>query len=317
MLYVYTVYQENSFSQAAKKLFISQSAISAMIRKAEKELGCQIFDRSTIPFTLTKEGEFYIEHVEKIMKLENDIKLYFDDRKNMKTGHLKVGSSSFYSAYFLAPIINAFQRKYPGIHVEIKEGDGKDLKDSILDGSIDFLFGALSQTHVDKQTHEVLFSYEHLILAVPEKFAANEKLKPYQIPIESIQNNTFLDKKFPPVSLREFQSCPFISLSKVGSDLYQRTIDICRNAGFTPNITQQLSQIMTAYFVAAAGGGAAIIRSSLLSMIKERPGLVYYKIDDPLARRPIYIIYNKERYVSCAMSAFLSFTASLPAQYRI
>ena len=39
MKYVYAVYQENSFSQAAKKLFISQSAVSAVVRKAEQEIG--------------------------------------------------------------------------------------------------------------------------------------------------------------------------------------------------------------------------------------------------------------------------------------
>ena len=98
MKYVYAVYQENSFSQAAKKLFISQSAVSAVVRKAEQEIGCQIFDRSTIPFTLTPEGRFYIESIEKIQKVERDMQAYFDDRKNLKGGQLSVGSASFYSA---------------------------------------------------------------------------------------------------------------------------------------------------------------------------------------------------------------------------
>lgn len=49
MEYVYLVYQEKSFSKAAQKLFVSQSAVSAMVRKAEAKIGCQIFDRSTIP----------------------------------------------------------------------------------------------------------------------------------------------------------------------------------------------------------------------------------------------------------------------------
>ena len=51
MKYVYEVYKEKSFSKAAKKLFISQPALSNMVRKAEKEMGAPIFDRSTIPLT--------------------------------------------------------------------------------------------------------------------------------------------------------------------------------------------------------------------------------------------------------------------------
>ena len=61
MRYVYSVYQEKSFSKAAKKLFISQPALSNMVRKAENEIGAPIFDRSTIPLTVTKEGAYYIK----------------------------------------------------------------------------------------------------------------------------------------------------------------------------------------------------------------------------------------------------------------
>ena len=67
MKYVYEVYKEKSFSKAAKKLFISQPALSNMVRKAEKEMGAPIFDRSTIPLTVTKEGAYYIRTVEKIL----------------------------------------------------------------------------------------------------------------------------------------------------------------------------------------------------------------------------------------------------------
>ena len=53
MHYIYTIYQERSFSKAAKKLFVSQPALSAVVKKAEKEVGEQIFDRSTLPFSVT------------------------------------------------------------------------------------------------------------------------------------------------------------------------------------------------------------------------------------------------------------------------
>ena len=47
MKYVYAVYREKSFSKAAQKLFVSQPALSNMIKKAEAEIGMPIFDRST------------------------------------------------------------------------------------------------------------------------------------------------------------------------------------------------------------------------------------------------------------------------------
>ena len=67
MRYVYAVYQEQSFSKAAEKLYISQPSLSAMVKRAEKRIGSDIFNRSTIPVTLTQIGEAYIADVEKIM----------------------------------------------------------------------------------------------------------------------------------------------------------------------------------------------------------------------------------------------------------
>ena len=78
MKYVYAVYQERSFSKAAKKLYISQPALSNMVRKAEKKIGAAIFDRSTIPLTVTKEGAHYIKAIEEIMFIQRNMKAYFD-----------------------------------------------------------------------------------------------------------------------------------------------------------------------------------------------------------------------------------------------
>ena len=53
---VCTVYQEKSFSRAAQKIFISQPALSAMIRRIEEEIGTPLFDRSCKPVRMTEPG---------------------------------------------------------------------------------------------------------------------------------------------------------------------------------------------------------------------------------------------------------------------
>ena len=59
--YVYEVYKEKSFSRAAKSLYVSQPALSSTVSRLEKELGFRIFDRATMPLTLTPQGRIYIE----------------------------------------------------------------------------------------------------------------------------------------------------------------------------------------------------------------------------------------------------------------
>ena len=56
--YIYAVYQEKSFSKAARKLYVSQPWLSATIKKAEEELGLPLFDRSTNPISLTEAGRY-------------------------------------------------------------------------------------------------------------------------------------------------------------------------------------------------------------------------------------------------------------------
>jgi len=71
--YIYEVYKQKSFSKAAKVLFINQSSLSLTIQKAEKRLGLPIFNRKTKPVTLTDFGKRYIEAIEKIHSLEQEI----------------------------------------------------------------------------------------------------------------------------------------------------------------------------------------------------------------------------------------------------
>ena len=62
MNYVYEVYKERSFSKAAENLYISQPALSAMIKKVENKVGMPLFDRSTNPIQLTDCGKRYIKN---------------------------------------------------------------------------------------------------------------------------------------------------------------------------------------------------------------------------------------------------------------
>ncbi len=93
MNYVYEVYKEQSFSKAAENLYISQPALSSMIKKIETKIGMPLFDRSTSPIQLTECGKKYIKTAEKIMDLENEFAYYVGNLQELKTGRLSVGGT--------------------------------------------------------------------------------------------------------------------------------------------------------------------------------------------------------------------------------
>ena len=108
MEYIYEVYKEKSFSKAAAALFISQPSLSANVKRVENRIGYPIFDRSTKPLQLTEVGKHYIQAVEKVMDIENNLENYLLDLGNLKTGTLNVGGSNFFSSWILPPLIADF-----------------------------------------------------------------------------------------------------------------------------------------------------------------------------------------------------------------
>ena len=78
MEYVQIVAEERSFSKAAERLFVSQPALSAMIKKEEGRLGLSLFDRSETPIKLTQAGKYYLEAAKEIAAVETALRQKLD-----------------------------------------------------------------------------------------------------------------------------------------------------------------------------------------------------------------------------------------------
>ena len=79
MKYIYTVYQCGSFSKAAEKLFLTQPALSISVQKAEHEVGMPLFNRDKKPLELTEAGMIYIQKIEQIQHLEQELAMQLNE----------------------------------------------------------------------------------------------------------------------------------------------------------------------------------------------------------------------------------------------
>ena len=299
--YVYEVYKEKSFSIAAKNLYVSQPALSASVKKVEQELGITIFDRSTSPITLTEEGKVYIEAVEKLKNIMEETRMKLSDMNELKLGTIKVSGENFVSSFILPKIIMAFTEKYPGIKVEIVESNSPDLRQLLLNESVDLLIAH----DFDKNLYssETLLQ-ETLLLAVPENFSENEGLKDYLLTREDILKNKYLKEDCPKINLKEFKDSPFILLKK-GNDTRRRANLILDEEGTSlSNVKIYLDQLITSYNMVCFGLGVGIVNDVLVKS-SSQTGCVYYKISGRSAYRTMSIGYKKNRYLSKAMKAFI------------
>lgn len=300
---VYEVYKEKSFSRAAKNLYMSQPALSNVVKKVEAELGTPIFDRSTIPLTVTKDGEYYINAIIQIRQIQDNIRKYFRDLDNLKTGTLSLGGSSYFCSFVFPEMISHFNSHYPDVNINLVEGNISEIRQSLEDGSIDLILETAIPSD-DERIESFFYKKEHIILAVPESFSVNRKLQPYQLKHSQISSGFYLDHSCPCVPFGSFRDVPFISM-KPGNDIFHRSQDICRHFGFKMNTRMFLDQVLTSVNIAFSGAGAIFIRADIVKHIPDDGRVIYYKVDDLLTVRDIRWSVKKGRYLSKAAREFM------------
>lgn len=300
--YIYEVYKTKSFSRAAENLFISQSSLSATIRKIEKRIGVEIFDRSTTPIGLTEYGVEYIKSVEKIMDIENEFQSHVFQLEELITGQLSVGGSSNSISHTLPPVISAFTRLYPGVSLRLLEGGSHQLEKQLSDGILDLVID--NRIFPPEHFSRLPLFKEQLLLAVPRSCSINEHLTKYQLTAKDLQTQKHQQDDFPIVPLDHFSQEPFLFL-RSGNDTRHRADKLCSHYGFTPHIVLKVDQQMTAYSLARYGVGLAFISDWVILHMKPDDSLIYYRLDPELTSRDVSIFYKSSRYLTRSMQEFL------------
>ena len=115
----YVVAKSSTFSSAAKKLYISQPAISYSIKTLESQLNCKLFCRNTKNIALTFEGFQILNQIETAINLIISAETKLQDIANLSRGHISIGIPSHLGAAYLLPKIKEFKKEYPNISYEI------------------------------------------------------------------------------------------------------------------------------------------------------------------------------------------------------
>ncbi len=306
--YIYEIYKEKSFSLAAKKIDVSQPALSAVVKKVEKQLGVKLFDRTTSSITLTEAGEIYISSIEKIRSIKKSMSEELNDLCELKMGKLVVSGENFVSSFIMPQIIMRFSEIYPGIKVELVESNSPDLRQLLLTDAIDLL---IAHDFDPKQySCEPLFN-EMVLLAVPKRLEINNQLKQCVLTLNDIKSGKHNRKDCPSVNLSVFKDEDFLIMKK-GNDMQQRAQVLCKEAGFTPNARIYLDQLITSYNMACSGMGIAFT-TDMLAVSANGENCVYYKIKGDDVTRRMYIGYKRNRYISKACAAFIEIAKAVYA----
>ncbi|MBO5209933.1 MAG: LysR family transcriptional regulator [Lachnospiraceae bacterium] len=140
-LNLYQIFYEvagcRNFSVAAKKLYISQPAVSKAISKLEENLNTTLFHRSSRGVTLTREGELLYQHVEQALRSLKSGEELLKESASLKISHLSIGVSTTLCKYVLLPLLKTFIAENPNIKITISCQSTLDTITALQNNSID------------------------------------------------------------------------------------------------------------------------------------------------------------------------------------
>lgn len=130
-----------NLTKAAEKMFISQPALSQILKKVETECDVTLFDRGSNPMRLTRAGERYARAARAMLDIEHSMRRAFEDEKNLERGELHIGVTPFRATYLLPKILSQYHRKYPGIDVILHQTVSSNLARLMEHGVTDVTIG--------------------------------------------------------------------------------------------------------------------------------------------------------------------------------
>lgn len=233
-----------SFSEASEQLYVSQSSLSKQIISLEKELKCQLFDRSKKRISLTTAGNLTLIHAQTIVMeyetLLQELKKLNHDSLNL----VKISSIPVMAHYGFTSLIGNFAKINPTIIINLQELEGNQIIPSLESMEYDFAF--MRSDSIDKLIFESIPLYEdHLVAVLPLSHPLAEKAL---ISISQLAQDYFLF--FDPVTL-----------------IYDISYNACIHAGFKPKVIHTGTRVENIAELISSGMGISLIMEKVVTYL--------------------------------------------------
>ncbi|MBD3885975.1 LysR family transcriptional regulator [Phormidium tenue FACHB-886] len=127
-----------SFTEATKRLNLTQPGVSAKIKCLEAELGISLFHRLGRKIQLTEAGQFLLQAGPRLIETENQLLQGIEDIKRKMGGTLTIGCSPAIADEWLSDVLFKYRKQYPDIRLQCSIfNSAKSLYQAITDGQID------------------------------------------------------------------------------------------------------------------------------------------------------------------------------------
>lgn len=188
-----------NFSEASRRLHITQSTLSQQVKQLENELGVELLIRDSHHVRLTDNGQAFLPQARKTLSAANSCMDRIRDIQSLNTGELTIGSTYSFLPLLKETVLQ-FIRHYPGIKLNIFQGSMGTLMDMLAEEKIDIALSYKSNEVRPEISTHILFDNQ-LAVVVSEKhpLSAQSSIRlsdleryPFAMPAKGLQaRNTF------------------------------------------------------------------------------------------------------------------------------
>lgn len=286
-----SVAQAGSFTAAATRLHLTQSAVSVLISELEEQFGLRLFDRTTRLVQLADAGRDFYPVAEKMLA---DLHNALSSSKELvakKRGRVAIAATPLMASILLPKAIGEYTAMYPGISVILQDTLAGLIQQKVRDGEADFGIGTFEKAGRELVAEPLMA--DTLVLACPAGHPLANKAS---------------------VAWRALAGHPFISLTRDNSvgHLIRNSL---ADAGVEVQSAYEVAYLSTVVGMVDAGLGIAVL-PSYASPITQFYNIQIRKLVKPVIRREMSFITRRGRTLSPAAESLKDFLKTYVKGYH-
>lgn len=245
------------FGRAARRLHLTQSAVSKQVRRLESELECALFRRQGRQVRLAPAGHALIERARRILALADDCPALARRAEAGRIGVLDVAYAPSSDIRILPPVLKRFRRKHPDIQVRLHLACTPDLLEDLRASRMDLAFVHLPAKGPCIQVERVC--REPLVLVIPQDHPLARRSR---------------------VRLEQLHDVPYVFFPRPYAPVYHDLVTgLARSAGVSLRVESEARTLHDNLSLIAAGLGVSLLPGSMQDT--PRKGLTWRRLEDP------------------------------------
>ena len=282
-----------SFSEAARKLYLTQPTISAHVRSLEEELHTKLIIRTTKKTTITTKGYQLYDSAVRMLEIRNNL---LENFTGVQKHMIDLAASTIPSSYLLPEILAAYGKTHPDAYFHSIQTDSAESINRVLDGTVDLAL--VGQNTSDESCVFLPFCQDELVIATPV-------------------TQHYLEMQNHAITFQDFMKDPIIIREK-GSGTKKEMDIFLEKLGITSsdlNVIARMNDLESIKKSIVNGLGISILSTRSTIDLQKTKQILLFPLEESAHKRTFYIVYSKNRILKPHVRQFIRFVQDFYRTY--